>query len=904
MIDRSSPIAGQCAESLGSTRRVSDGETNSRLSDVLPICENVSHETWLTSGHFGAPTVRAASEAETVIKRILPYLTRRGYDVEADLSFEDPVVLKATTRTGFIDVLVHCGRSNPVFLIEAKRDGTKIGVKHRTQALDYGQSIGVLLVAVTNGHSFELLNTATGNPMTLNGVTLGRIPSRRDLLGEVLKQMKRDPKIENLMLSADRSLPYRPGLPLSKLNHLIKQCHNTIRKIEKNEEHAFSDFSKFMFLKLLEEKWDQQQEKPPYSFTFHELAATPGGKSDRVKAAVTSMIDQIRRNTLYSEVLADPIKLKQNASYLSIARLISSVSFSDCDLDSKGAAFEYFVRATLKGKKLGQYFTPRPLVKLMLKLGRCEQIVASLAAGGDFKVLDPACGTAGFLVLAMNQCLEEIDRRLIRKSVHKSTADALKKRVKGDVFYGIDAHHGVACSAKMNMIVADDGSNNVRCADTLNEQHLIPPYKSAAGERVTDGKAHLILTNPPFGTSESESLDQDRAIEFAVPSVKGQSLFIQKMIAAAHDDSLIITVIDEGVLNTASYRDLRKLVLKTCRVETILQLPPETFKPNKITVRSSVLVLRKRSEIDEDLADDYPVTFVEIASLGYEGSGEDIRGFDLSRLIDEVAAIQPRNLHEDKLIEGYNWRAFRIASKDIVDDKSSRFDIRYWHPSICATIKRLAKRADVITIKSLNTIPTRRGSSPSQAEYVSRNEGYALVVKAGSSISKSGELKADGDYIERPLFEEYIKKGLVIEDGDVLLSSTGDGTLGKCCVYRNRHKEESAPAIPESHVTVIRVDQGDVCPEYLCDYLRVGFGRDQIHRAFTGSTGMIEITPDEVDGILMPKLPRIGEQKRLSTQLRKSEHAAAETLARAETQLREGAETFRSATLSIVTKDR
>ena len=64
------------------------------------------------------------SEAETVIKRILPYLVRRGYDVEKDLSFEDPVAIAGTARKGFIDVLVTCGRPSPVFLIEAKRDGT------------------------------------------------------------------------------------------------------------------------------------------------------------------------------------------------------------------------------------------------------------------------------------------------------------------------------------------------------------------------------------------------------------------------------------------------------------------------------------------------------------------------------------------------------------------------------------------------------------------------------------------------------------------------------------------------------------------------------------------------------------------------------------------------------------
>lgn len=173
------------------------------------------------------------SEAETVIKRILPYLVRRGYDVKADMSFEDPVSIPGTPRKGFIDILINCGRPTPVFLIEAKRDGTKITAKHREQALEYGISEGVLLVAITNGRTFELLNRTTTKPLLLNGSALDRIPSRKDFLGTVLPQLKREPTSSNILIPADRALPFRPGLPLSKLNHLIKHCHNLIRKIEK-----------------------------------------------------------------------------------------------------------------------------------------------------------------------------------------------------------------------------------------------------------------------------------------------------------------------------------------------------------------------------------------------------------------------------------------------------------------------------------------------------------------------------------------------------------------------------------------------------------------------------------------------------------------------------------------------
>ena len=842
--------------------------------------------------------VKPISETETVIKRILPYLQRRGYDIEKDLRFEIPTGIPGEARKGFIDILVCCGRKNPIFLIEAKRDGTKITAKHKTQALEYGSGCGVLLVAVTNGHSFELLNTTTNNPLFLNGSALERIPSKSDLISVVLKQLKQDPYASNVSIGEDRSLPYRPGLPLSKLNHLIKQCHNSIRKIEKNEEHAFSDFSKFMFLKLLEEKWDQERQEPPYSFTFHELAAIPSGKGDRINASIGSMISTIRNSTPYGTVLADPIRLTKDASYQSIVRKIASVSFSDCDLDSKGAAFEYFVRATLKGKKLGQYFTPRPLVKLMLSLGAWGQIINSVAAGEDFKVLDPACGTGGFLVVAMNNCLDEIDQRLKNKEIHKKLADKLRKRIKEDVFYGIDAHEGVACSAKMNMIIAGDGYNNIRCADSLNESASIPSYTNMNGSLCSDGLAHLVLTNPPFGTSEAESLTEESAKTYELPSTRGQSLFIQKMIQSVHPGSYIVTVIDEGVLNTSTYQELRRFILKTCRVESVLSLPDETFKPNKINVRASVLVIRKREECDADMADSYPIAFVAIDSLGYEGSGDDIRGFDLSRLIKEVGSISGYKLDGAFLDSGYRWSAFSAKSKAIAQEKANRLDVRFWHPTVRMRISDVHASQGTKTISDLNTIRTRRGISPPVAEYVSASEGHALVVKSGSNITKAGKLFVGGDYIEFPVYQGYEKKGMILMDGDILLSSTGDGTLGKCCVYRNVDGNgRSLPAVPEGHVTVIRVDQSKVYPEYLCDYLRKGFGHDQILRVFTGSTGMIEITPEDVDAVLVQKPPSISQQKKLSGQLRAKEQKATEVAEKALKMVSLGEEAFRVATM-------
>lgn len=98
------------------------------------------------------------------------------------------------------------------------------------------------------------------------------------------------------------------------------------------------------------------------------------------------------------------------------------------------------------------------------------------------------------------------------------------------------------------------------------------------------------------------------------------------------------------------------------------------------------------------------------------------------------------------------------------------------------------------------------------------------------------------------------------------MSSTGDGTIGKCSVYRS-----SKPAIADGHVTIVRPDEEQVNPEYLCDYLRVGFGHRQVDRLFTGSTGLVELPEGCVDSIVVKLTGDPKEQKEISDALRAEE---------------------------------
>jgi type I restriction enzyme M protein len=570
------------------------------------------------------------TETETVVKKILPYLARRGYELDIDFDFETAVTQTDRYSKGYVDILVTLGKSKPAFLIEAKRISKQLAVKDRDQAIKYGKTteVNVPFVVVTNGIDIQCFNTKNGKRITWDGKAVDKVPTKEQL-SIVVRTLKANPDATNIPLSGDSSLPFRPGLPLRQLNALFYKCHSTIRKIEKNEESAFADFSKLLFLKLLEEKCDVELDfKLPYSYRFHELAAKPASESDQVRDSILSMIESIVKKTTYGEVLQEKIKLKNPKTFHSIIKDLSAVSFYDCSIDSKGAAFEYFVRATLKGKKLGQYFTPRELVQVMSALVGQRKIVTSVTSGSPIKVLDPACGTGGFLVYLLQDSISQLQEKLKVREITKATFDSAVKRLKEEVFYGSDANEGVAASAKMNMIIAGDGHTNIQHEDSLSNDSV--------NWTTSSPNCNLIMTNPPFGTSEGDSLSQSDMQQFDVSSSKGQYLFIQKMIQCCSAGGEICTVIDEGVLNTDSGSNLRKYILQHCKIVCVVNLPNETFKPNKINVKSSLLYLEKKANPDVDFEDNYKVTICKLDSLGYQGSGDKIRGFEKERFIKEI----------------------------------------------------------------------------------------------------------------------------------------------------------------------------------------------------------------------------------------------------------------------------
>jgi len=554
-----------------------------------------------------------SKETSTVIKKILPYLQRQGYSIQNDLFFEETVVTDGKVK-GFTDIEVKINNKLQ-FIIEVKRNNKKITDKHRIQVINYGGVKNVPFVIITNGNIFEMINMNNSKNIRINGED-NICPSKKELY-VIMNYLKAYPDATNIKISATEK-KYIPSISLNELKNVFKRCHNSIRDIEKDDEHAFSDFSKLLFLKLLEEKADEEEYDPngfklPYTLRFNKIIKY---EDDAIKANIHSMYNYIQDDTDYGEVLKDDFFYIQNSkTYSKIVKELANIQLSDTDVDVKGSAFEYFLKYNLKGSQLGQYFTPREVVRLMIELVDLKKIVFGLVnPENKYLVVDPACGSGGFLITGMQRLLSYAKELLNESQIDDKTFNEISRRIKKEIFFGCDAKHMLVRTAKMNMIIAGDGFTNIKHGNSLAEDISFLQI----GERKTP-LADYVLTNPPFGMNESE-LDGNLLELYDVPITRAQVLFLQKMIKITKPNGFICTIIDEGILNTQSMIDIRKYIVKTCFIEAIIHLPYVTFEPNYARVSTSILLLKKKElEISKQ---DYPIFMYNLKQIGYSRTGK------------------------------------------------------------------------------------------------------------------------------------------------------------------------------------------------------------------------------------------------------------------------------------------
>jgi len=370
---------------------------------------------------------------------------------------------------------------------------------------------------------------------------------------------------------------------------------------------AFGELCKLIFVKISDEQAKRRQgESYQFQIKTHEAAADLASRIHDLYSA-----HQKRDPGVFSE----SIRIS-DSQVLTIVSHLESIHLSETDLDVKGLAFEQFMDGFFKGD-FGQYFTPRDVIRFAVDV---------IEPTNDDLVLDPACGSGGFLLYALDAVRREAGQYYPDDDVkhYRHWHDFATRNL-----FGIEINDEICRVAKMNMILHDDGHSNIADGDALRPIDEI----SARNQNFTAGIFDVVLTNPPFGSTielsehkylESYYLGQTKedlkGRHKPRKSQKTEILFIERVWQFLRPNGRAAIVLPDGVLYNASLDYVREYMLTAFEILAVFSLPSSAFAHYGTTVKASVVCLRKRTGIETPSDDE--LTFMAAPQMiGYDASG-------------------------------------------------------------------------------------------------------------------------------------------------------------------------------------------------------------------------------------------------------------------------------------------
>ena len=392
---------------------------------------------------------------------------------------------------------------------------------------------------------------------------------------------------------------------------------------KRDPSEAFDELDKIIFCKIRDERALRKTGEP------YDMQLFKGEKPSKLLERVKNIYKEGEEKE--PEVFSSPIKLDEN-EVTTIVEFLQGANLHKTDLDSKGRAFESFIGTNFRGE-FGQYFTPRPIVKF---------IVDVLPITHKDKVLDTSCGSGGFLLYALDKIRKQADEMAEVGYFSKDSREHYDywHDFAENNLYGIEISDKISRTAKMNMIIHDDGHTNVINCDGLldieNKKHeegeteeqrnAIDAFNRNTIESKTTNKNFkpnsfkFIITNPPFGSSikatehaymknyrmsikQTDWLDElitEKRNESVRANQSTEVLFIEQCWRFLEPHGILAIVIPDSILTNSSMQYVRTEIEEKYRIIAIVSLPQFAFSANKANVKSSVMFLQKYSSEETD----------------------------------------------------------------------------------------------------------------------------------------------------------------------------------------------------------------------------------------------------------------------------------------------------------------
>lgn len=442
--------------------------------------------------------------------------------------------------------------------------------------------------------------------------------------------------------------PRRKDLVAATADNLLfafRRCHNYITAYEgMSKQAAFWELLKIIFCKIEDER------SPALSFYVLPAELENATSAAPAKSRIAKLFKE-KVVKKYPTIFKTPDTQAIDLKAMTIAYLVSqlqSFSLLTTNIDVKGKAYEEIVGSNLRGDR-GEFFTPR---------NACQMAVQMIDPRPGEKILDPACGTGGFLITAMNHSLSLLDTQersqwsdptagseLERQELYRKRDEYLRECVAG-----LDLNPDLVRAAKMNMVMNNDGSGNLEQANSLAHPHT---WSEEARKLAPLGGFDIVFTNPPFGVNiiidDTEILSQfdlaavwdfrdgrwqkrlDKASNVVLQnSQPPEILFIERCIQFLKPGTgRMAMVVPNGILNNPAYGYIRQWIMNSTQVLAVIDMARDLFQPRNDT-QTSMVLMRRLSDQERELASSSQFSY-ECFMAVTERIGHDKRGKTIYR---------------------------------------------------------------------------------------------------------------------------------------------------------------------------------------------------------------------------------------------------------------------------------
>lgn len=565
-----------------------------------------------------------------------------------------------------------------------------------------------------------------------------------------------------------------------------------VEKFKGKAKFFTGEYAKYGWRKLFDPSLSGQDMLALYSEALEKLNTNPN-------------IPELFRNIFKNAYLPyrDPGTLKLFLKYIN--------EFEYSHSEKLGDAFEYLLSVMGSQGDAGQFRTPRHII---------DFVTACVNPQKNETVLDPACGTAGFLLSAY--------KHILNQNTDKRQGDKLKpddRKKLATNFVGYDISPDMVRLSLANMYLHGFATP------------LIHEYDSLSSEDRWQETFDVILANPPFMTPKGGIRPHKK---FGVQANKAEVLFTDYIAEHLNSNGRAGIVVPNGIVATSqtAYKLLRKMLVQDSLI-AVISLPAGVFQPYS-GVKTSVLILDKRLAKKSQ-----HILFLKIENDGFDLGAQrrEIDKNDLPLALQTLEAFK-ECLSNDVVFKDFPSLATLVEKSVILENRDTILSAeRYFKEKIIISEFEKVRLGDITEVITKGTTPTSVGFN--------FQESGVNFIKIESITPEGFIIPEKFAFINEECHKSLKRSSL--NENDVLFSIAG--ALGRVTVVNKKY----LPANTNQALSIIRLKEGHN-PFYVASILRSHIVTDKIENLKTG-VAQFNLSLEQIKDFEIPLPPLEIQQK-------------------------------------------